>query len=431
MGRPRRVSEADIPACPRHGLNFRRTLSGFYGRTRRRQRYVCFPLNDRSHTFVETLPLQQPHDGRYPWCAQHLANPHHGFPGPRKHHYTAREIAQALIAVGSGQSYTASGKGRRRAVGRRSAKGVYSDDASLVMDWVETFAPVLEQALLPRAWPSAGLFDRRPRAGVVLVDDLPFHIRAWKTRSGGTRTPKQSGRRIFSILAAAYYPGEQLRILRLHAVPTATSEDRWAELLTRLPVNGYPPQVLLSDGAAGLNGALRRVWGDLTAHAFCVYHYRRQVEVILPPSLRTTPQRRAVIAGLALAFTPPVTNFDAWAQHAGALHLPLLVRWLDRKSAQIRRQLSWTYWPVSIGGLEVRLQKVKAMLDRRRWSYRNQQRMNRLLALVALHLNEQDDEERYVELIERHLRANCGRPYWIRHTVYDRRGQPPSLRRAA
>lgn len=406
-------------------------LDGFYGRTRRRQRYRCYAYGARGHFYVERLPLQQPPDGHCPYCAQQLAHPHHGFPGPRQHQYTAREIAQALIAVGQGQSYTAAAKRRRRAAGRTRGYGNVSDDASLVMDWVETFAPVLERALCDRAWPGPpSLWDPTARPAVVLVDDLPFHIRAWKTRAGVARLPRQSGRRIFSILAAARYQGDRIRIVRLHAVPTATSEARWEELLRILPVSGYAPPVLLSDEAIGLRAALQRAW-PLTQHAFCVYHLRRQIETLLPPALRTTPQRRAVIAGLHGAFTPPVSNWDAWVQHARALHLPRLVRWLNRKEPTIRQQLGWTYWPVSIGGLEVRLQRVKAMLDRRRWAYRNAKRMDRLLALVTLHLNEQDDEDVYVRLIERHLVANYGRPFYVRHVVYDRRGQPPSLRRAA
>lgn len=299
------------------------------------------------------------------------------------------------------------------------------------MDWVETFAPVLERALSDRAWPGPpSLFDSGTRPAVLLVDDLLFHIRAWNTRSGGTRTPKQSGRRIFSILAAARYQGDRIRIVRLHAVPTATSEARWEELLRMLPVRGHPPPVLLSDEAVGLRAALQRAWPG-TQHAFCVYHLRHQIEALLPPALRTTAQRRAVIAGLQVAFTPPVANWDAWVQHARALHLPRLVRWLDRKDPIIRQQIGWTYWPVSIGGLEVRLQRVKAMLDRRRWADRNAKRMDRLLALVTLYLNEQDDEAAYAQLIERHLLGNYGRPVWMRYAVYDRRGQMPSLRRAA
>ena len=163
----------------------------------------------------------------------------------------------------------------------------------------------------------------------------------------------------------------------------------------------------------------------------CVYHLRRQIEALLPPAARTTPARRVLIAALRTAFTPPVANWDAWAQAARRLHMPRLTRWLARREPQIRRQLGLVYWPVSIGGLEVRLQKVKAMLDRRRWAYRNQRRLDRLLVLIALHLNEQDDEERYVALIERHLWERYGTPFYTRHAVYDRRGQPPSLRRAA
>lgn len=91
------------------------------------------------------------------------------------------------------------------------------------------------------------------------------------------------------------------------------------------------------------------------------------------------------------------------------------------------------------------MRKVKAMLDRRRFSYRNQKRMDRLLVLIALHLNEQDSEAVYSQLIRQHLMSNhdaqrwtvvesqhrgvSGRPALARHDVYDRREQPSLVRR--
>lgn len=116
-------------------------------------------------------------------------------------------------------------------------------------------------------------------------------------------------------------------------------------------------------------------------------------------------------------------------------------------------------WNMQLGPLleSTRLQKVKAMLDRRRWAYRNQKRMDRLLALVTLHLSQQDSKVTYSQLIRDHLASNCellrhtrapamrqlrvpgraaphrriaGRRVLARHAVYDRRGQFASRWRA-
>ncbi len=436
-------------------------LDGRYGRERRRQRYRCYPPGT-SHSFVASVPRQGTPDNQCPACERPFGSPREGFQGPYEHRYTAREIAQALIAVGRGDSYGHTARTLRREHGRYRRRGLtryLAPDATLVMDWVEVFAPVLERALLAQSWPAQGLFQQQAsRFPAVLVDDVPFHVRAWKTRDGATRTPKQSGRRIFAILGAAYYVGDRMRILRLHAVPTATSEARWMELLRIVPHQGYPPPVVLSDEAVGLSGAIRRVWPDTTVQALCVYHLRAQLERILYDAGLTTPQRRAVFAGIRTAFQPPVANWDVWAARARALHIPRLHAWLRRKEQKVRRQVGWAYWPVSSGALELALQKVKGMLDRRRWAYRNQKRMDRLLALIALHLNEQDSEVVYSQLIRDHLASNrdllrytraqamrqlrvlpgraaphrgiAGRPVLARHAVYDRRGQLASLRRA-
>lgn len=71
------------------------------------------------------------------------------------------------------------------------------------------------------------------------------------------------------------------------------------------------------------------------------------------------------------------------------------------------------------------------MLDRRRLVYRNRKRLDPLLVLITLHLNKEDSAVRYSEIIREHLLERHGRPYYVRHAVYDRRGQVPALRGAA
>jgi hypothetical protein len=56
-----------------------------------------------------------------------------------------------------------------------------------------------------------------------------------------------------------------------------------------------------------------------------------------------------------------------------------------------------------------------------------QERTNRLLLLMQLHANRQDDERAYTTAIRAWLQANHGRPRVARRAVTDRRGHP-SLR---
>lgn len=54
--------------------------------------------------------------------------------------------------------------------------------------------------------------------------------------------------------------------------------------------------------------------------------------------------------------------------------------------------------------------EIHEMFDRRSWTFRNLERMNRLLELVRLARNHLDDERTYTALIRQHVLTNGGRP---------------------
>jgi hypothetical protein len=70
---------------------------------------------------------------------------------------------------------------------------------------------------------------------------------------------------------------------------------------------------------------------------------------------------------------------------------------------------------------------IRDALHPRRYGLKNQERTNRLLLLMQLHANRQDDDRAYTTAIRAWLEANHGRPRVVRRAVTDRRGQP-SLR---
>jgi hypothetical protein len=83
--------------------------------------------------------------------------------------------------------------------------------------------------------------------------------------------------------------------------------------------------------------------------------------------------------------------------------------------------------PLSTGGLEQLARPVKDALYRRRFALKNRERLNRLLLLMRLHLNGQDDQTAYATAIRDWLIAGNGRPRGERRALADPRGAP-SLR---
>lgn len=78
------------------------------------------------------------------------------------------------------------------------------------------------------------------------------------------------------------------------------------------------------------------------------------------------------------------------------------------------------------GVIEPKLDDVREMLERRRWTFRNRRRMNTLLELVRLRLNRTADVAVWASLIRADLEANGGRRSHPRRmadpVVYDSAG---------
>jgi hypothetical protein len=70
---------------------------------------------------------------------------------------------------------------------------------------------------------------------------------------------------------------------------------------------------------------------------------------------------------------------------------------------------------------------IRDALHPRRYGLKNRERANRLLLLMQLHANRQDDVRAYTTGIRTWLQANHGRPRVDRRAITDRRDQP-SLR---
>jgi hypothetical protein len=192
--------EADFkPCCPRHhGSHV--VFDGSYGKLgHRRLLYRCYPggrggRHEPFHRFTEPLPREAPESGECEVCERPLGL-HDGPHAPRNHLYTARTIAQALVAVGKGETYQSASWRARNGAGRfpltEFGRARETAHGQLVGDWVEVFAPVVFEAHRPEQWP----------AGTLVVDHVPFRV---KGRDPAGR-PIPGGMVAFNVLAALGY----------------------------------------------------------------------------------------------------------------------------------------------------------------------------------------------------------------------------------
>jgi hypothetical protein len=66
--------------------------------------------------------------------------------------------------------------------------------------------------------------------------------------------------------------------------------------------------------------------------------------------------------------------------------------------------------PLTTAALEQLARPITAALHPRRYALKNRERLNRLLTLLQLHVNGQDDLQAYAKTIWAWLEANGGRP---------------------
>jgi hypothetical protein len=89
--------------------------------------------------------------------------PHEGPSTPRGFDFAAREIARALVSVGSGATYRQAAFDARERSGRlRYSKPGWplkNNDGNTVADWVELFAPPIFDRHAPKEWPQILALD--------------------------------------------------------------------------------------------------------------------------------------------------------------------------------------------------------------------------------------------------------------------------------
>jgi hypothetical protein len=337
---------------------------------------------------------------------------------PRHYQFVARGIAEALHAIGAGTSYmrasrVARDRARRFRFDADTGELRESAHGQLVADWVEVFAPVVFEPYRPTAWPTEGS---------LLLDHLPFRIRALD-RSGA---PIPGGRVAFDVFCAVGYRAGSPRLWRAEAFPSAHPAN-WSVFLGSLP--GGPGRIVC-DAHKGMLQAIEERWPRTEVHQ-CEWHLQHALERLLRKEVRRNPsdELRELLARAEGALVGPAF----WRQFAGvarAAENESLDRWIAVNGPLIesqfaRRGPSWRRppdMPLTTAALEQITRPIITALYPRRYALRNRERLNRLLMLLQLHTNGQDDVQTYTRAIRLQLESNSGRPFQPRRAIADPAG---------
>ena len=154
--------------------------------------------------------------------------------------------------------------------------------------------------------------------------------------------------------------------------------------------------------------------------------------------IRTEGEHRHAVDELLVdveaAFTGP-TLWTPFVERAHAAGIPRLSEWLSTTGLVVEEQFSRrgqrsarpVEMPLTTSPLDGFINPIRAAIGPRAYGLKNRERTNRLLMLMQLHANRQDDDSEYVRLIRACLEANHGRPNVARRGVTDA-GRIASLR---
>ena len=228
------------------------------------------------------------------------------------------------------------------------------------------------------------------------------------------------------------YEGGRPRLWRLEAFPSKSQAD-WEAFLGAL--DGAPPRVVC-DHDSGLTNAVRARFPDAELY-LCEWHLRHALERLMRKirvedgCVETIDE---LLPQVETAFAGP-TFWAPFVERAHAAALPRLGEWLNttgrivedqfrQRDLRVRRPANT---PLSTSPLDAFATPIRASIQPRAYGLKNRVRTNRMLMLMQLHANGQDDLHRYTRLIREWLEANDGRPPVGRRVITDPR-LAPSLR---
>jgi len=411
--------------CPRsEHAGSRVKLDGTYGKPgHRRQRYTCLPGGGgKPHVFTELLPREESWHSSCEHCERQLER-REGPKAPRHYQFVARGIAEALQAVGAGSTYMRASRvtrdrARRFRCDTETGELRESSHGQLLADWVEVFAPVVFQPFRPTAWPTQGS---------LLLDHLPFRVRALDP--SGRESPLArwlSMSSAASALSRASPSSGSQRRLQAPILPTGAPS--WA----RCPAI---PERIVCDGHGGMLAAIEARWPKAELHQ-CEWHLQHALDRLLAKEARSNSDGdlHEVREYAESALVGP-SSWHRFVRAAKAAENESLDRWIAVNQGTIETQFARRAltphraldMPLTTAALDQITRPISAALYPRRYALKNRERLNRLLMLLQLHINGDDDVQAYARAIRLHLEANGGRPLAHRRALTDPLNSP-SLR---
>src|SRR5665811_878664 len=284
-----------------------------------------------------------------------------------------------------------------------------SSHGQLLADWVEVFAPVVFQPFRLTAWPTQGS---------LLLDHLPFRVRALDP--SGRESPLArwlSMSSAASALSRASPSSGSQRRLQAPILPTGAPS--WA----RCPAI---PERIVCDGHGGMLAAIEARWPQAELHR-CEWHLQHALDRLLAKEARNDPSEE--LRELRERAEGALVGPPSWHQFVRAARVAeneSLDRWIAVNAATIEAQFARRAltprrpdMPLTTAALEQITRPIVAALYPRRYAFKNRERLNRLLMLLQLYANGNDDVQAYARAIRLHLEANGGRPLAQRRAVTD------------
>jgi len=285
------------------------------------------------------------------------------------------------------------------------ASGGGAATAHLVGNWVETFSPVITRPRSEWEWPP-----------VVVLDAKPYKVNL----PGGGKGPA------FTVLAVHGYlsPFRERdgRLWAVRAVPGAVTAAKWARFLQEL--SGSPVMAVTDHDTTTISG-IRKAFPDTTVR-LCRHHLGEilygKLDSALPAGDDEHPLRQAARGAL--------NSLERWRQFrvdATAHGLFQVTNWITQVDRLLTAEFAVDDLPNvrGNGAVENDLRQLANVIGNRAFCFKNAERTNRLLQLARLHINREDDVDRYAADIRTHLEA--GKDIATQGRIRDEWGAP-SLR---